>query len=203
MSAARSRATTVSPPPGRVLDLDLAAHRLDEPLRDGQPEPHALVRARVAEPLERQEQPLPLVARDAGPAIDDAHVDDAVDDARGDARRRAGRREAHRVLDHVRERPLEQARDRRARAAASPARRARRRRRRAPRLSSAAGTTSSSPTGDGADVERAGLQAAHVEQVADERVQPVGLLVDRVEELAPRLRRPLDVVAGAGSSPTP
>ena len=45
-----------------------------------------------------------------------------------------------------------------------------------------------------ADVERAGLEPAHVEQVADERVEPVGLLVDRGEELASCLGRPVDVV---------
>ena len=44
---------------------------------------------------------------------------------------------------------------------------------------SAAGTTSSSADGAGVDVERAGLEPAHVEQVADEGVEPVGLLVDR------------------------
>ena len=45
-----------------------------------------------------------------------------------------------------------------------------------------------------ADLERARLEAAHVEQVADERVQPVGLLVDRAQEVVARLGRPLDVL---------
>jgi hypothetical protein len=44
-----------------------------------------------------------------------------------------------------------------------------------------------------ADLEGSGVQAAHVEQVADERVEPVGLLIDRGEELLPRLVCPVDV----------
>ena len=61
-------------------------------------------------------------------------------------------------------------------------------------LASAAGITSSTPTGGEADVERAGLEPAHVEQVADEGVEAVGLLVDRDEELVSRLGRPFDVL---------
>ena len=48
--------------------------------------------------------------------------------------------------------------------------------------------------GRGADLEGAGLQPAHVEQVPDERVQPVRLLVDRPQELVLRLGCPVDVV---------
>ena len=48
------------------------------------------------------------------------------------------------------------------------------------------------------EVHRAGLEPAHVEQVPDERVEPVGLLVDRLEELAGRLGRPRRRRAAAG-----
>ena len=65
---------------------------------------------------------------------------------------------------------------------------------RAPRLASAAGTTSSSPTGARASSTRAGLQPAHVEQVADEGVEPVGLLVDRRRGTRRGLVGPVDVV---------
>src|SRR5215475_10120703 len=44
------------------------------------------------------------------------------------------------------------------------------------------------------ELEGTALEAAHVEQVADERVQAVGLLVDGCQELVGRLRRPLDVL---------
>src|SRR5581483_10794944 len=53
----------------------------------------------------------------------------------------------------------------------------------------------------GVDRERAGLQAAHVEQVADERVEPFRLVVDRLQQRLARGRIPLHVVgqqAGGG-----
>ena len=115
----------------------------------------------------------------------------------GDDAHRACRpaRVVDRVRDHVRERALEQRPGRRATRgwrlvdvdvdAPRPA---------GPRLASAAGITSSTPTGGEADVERAGLEPAHVEQVADEGVEAVGLLVDRDEELVLLVRRPRDVV---------
>ena len=46
----------------------------------------------------------------------------------------------------------------------------------------------------GAAPDGAGLEAAHVEEVADEGVEPVGLLVDRLEELVGGVGRPVDVV---------
>ena len=86
--------------------------------------------------------------------------------------------------------------------AATRGRRARRSRRH-PRLRSAAGSTSSRPTGDGADLQRASLEPAHVEQVADERVEPVGLLVDRARGTPAAHRASIRRPAGAGSSPRP
>ena len=44
------------------------------------------------------------------------------------------------------------------------------------------------------ELEGSALQPAHVEEVADERVEPVGLLVDGREELTRRLGCPLDVL---------
>ena len=43
------------------------------------------------------------------------------------------------------------------------------------------------------DVQRRRLQATHVEQVADDRRQPIGLLLDGLVELGDRVRRPVDV----------
>jgi hypothetical protein len=47
---------------------------------------------------------------------------------------------------------------------------------------------------NGADLERARLQSAHVEEVAHESIQTIRLFVDRFEELVPSLVRPFDVV---------
>ena len=66
--------TIVMPPPGVSSTVQLAAHGLDEALGHGQPEPHP-VRAAVAEPLERLEDPLPVGHRDARAPVDDPEVD--------------------------------------------------------------------------------------------------------------------------------
>ncbi len=64
---------------------------------------------------------------------------------------------------------------------------------RGPRLRTAAGMTSSRLIGERVQLERSRLQAAHVEEVADEGVEAVGLLVDRREELVLLGRSPVDV----------
>ena len=53
--------------------------------------------------------------------------------------------------------------------------------------------SSATSVGRRCDGQRADLQPAGVEQVADEPVQPVGLLVDGGERLGELLRRPVDV----------
>ena len=50
------------------------------------------------------------------------------------------------------------------------------------------------PHRQGVHVERSRLEAAHVEKVAHERVEPVGVLVDRMEELVSLGLGPHDVV---------
>ena len=200
-AACSARRPSVQPAAGGVLELELAAHRLDEALGDGEaePDPVAVRRCRRAAGTART----PRRARRAG----------CPGRGRRRARRRrrrprpprrapaiAGRRARERVGDEVGDRPLEQRRvgdDRRQRLGdvdvdrARRARRGWRARRARPRRA---------PTARSVDVERAGLEPAHVEQVADEAFEPVGLLVDRVEELAGAARRPVDVVAAAGSS---
>ena len=74
------------PAAGGVLDLDPAAHRLDEPFRDREPESDPVAAAGVAEPLEGEEHPLAFRRRDARPAVDDPHVDAAVHRAGCDPR---------------------------------------------------------------------------------------------------------------------
>ncbi len=64
-----------------------------------------------------------------------------------------------------------------------------------PRVSRASGTISSSAIGCVEHRERAGLQAAHVEQVVHQPVQPVQRLVGGGQQLRPLLRRPLHVGA--------
>ena len=46
-----------------VLELHLASDRLDEPFRHGEAESHSLAAAGVAEPLEREEDPVALGRR--------------------------------------------------------------------------------------------------------------------------------------------
>jgi hypothetical protein len=50
-----------------------------------------------------------------------------------------------------------------------------------------------------ADAEGPSLQSAHVEEVADDVVETVGLLVDGRVELVAHVGRPFDVAFAAGS----
>ena len=159
----------VSPPPG------VSSTAISPPIASTKPRGHGEAEADtgavrlVAEALERLEDALALVGRDARAAVDDAQVDPPptapastrTDASAGDARER--------VVDDVGDRPLEQRGVGVHRAAAS--------RRRRPRHAVA---RCAEPGERGrhdlleADVahhelERAGLQPAHVEQVADER----------------------------------
>ena len=201
-SAARSRSTIVRPPPGVSSTSIVAAHRLDEALGDGETEAHALAVRRVAETLERHEHAVALVARHPRAPVGDADVDEPVDRAGGDPGVRALGREANGVLDDVRERALEQP------GIGEDARQ---------RLGDVELDVSVfeaeavecgredllEPDRHRADLERASLDPAHVEEVPDERVEPVGLLVDRVQELAPLVVRPLDVLLEEARRRTP
>ena len=140
-------ATMVSPPPGVSSTSISPPIASTKPFATARPSPTPSRPARVAEPLERQEEPLALRRRDAGAAVDDAHVDAAVDGAgRDHASRRPRARSGSRWRSRWRA-PARAGPGRRARAAASRARRARRPPSATPRLRSAAGSTSSSPTG--------------------------------------------------------
>ena len=55
-------------------------------------------------------------------------------------------------------------------------------------------TTSSSPTGCALMVTLPGLEPAHVEQVADQRVEPLGFVVDGLQQLLAGRWIPVDVV---------
>ena len=58
----------------RVVELEVAVHRIDEAEGNGQAEPDAGVARRVAQPLEREEDPVAFGGTDAGAAVDDAEV---------------------------------------------------------------------------------------------------------------------------------
>ena len=108
-SVAASRLTTiVDPPAWGVVDVQLAAHGLDEALGHRQPQPHAV--AAVAHPLERLEQPLPVPHRDAGAPVDDPEVDAVRHRAGLDAHRAIGARRVERVGGQVGHCPLEEGR---------------------------------------------------------------------------------------------
>ena len=183
---------TTPPPAGRwhggsaargVVDGQLALHRLDEPARDREPQPDAVALRVVTEALERTEHLLALVARDARALVGDRQLD-APGDATGE--------DPHRTVvgRGLRARSPRRSRSRARAASASACTRGSvsgtsttTRSPVSPRLWSAAGTTSSSPTSRQHQLERAGLEPAHVEKVADEVVQAIGLLVDRGEQL--------------------
>ena len=60
---------------GRVVEGQLATHRVDEAAGDRQPEPEALRAAAVVEALERFEEPDPVVLRQSRTTVDDADVE--------------------------------------------------------------------------------------------------------------------------------
>ena len=90
-STVGSETTMVSPPPGRLLGLERAAHRLGEAAGEGQAEADAGGVVGVAEALEGQEDPVPVVGRDAGAAVDDPELDPVAEPAAGQVRRRVRR----------------------------------------------------------------------------------------------------------------
>ena len=109
-AAVRSRATTVRPPPGVSSTSISPPIASTKPFATARPSPTPSSGPAVAEALERPEQALPVLRRDAGPAVGDADVQHP---STAPAVIRAGgpRGEyADRVLDHVRERALEQPR---------------------------------------------------------------------------------------------
>ena len=197
--AACRRRTTVSPPPGVSSTSISPPIASTKPLATARPSPTPPSWGLSPSRWNGSEHALALRRRHARAAVDDAQVDPIVDGAGVEPHVGARWRVANRVRDDVGDRPLEQAgvgQDprQRLRDADVDVRGDRR-----PRLRSAAGTISSRPTGRGVDLQRAGLQPAHVEQVADERVEPVGLLVDRLQEGVAFLRRPVDVGRAGGS----
>ena len=148
----------------------------------------------IADALERLEHPLPLGHRDAGAAVDDPEVDLEADGSGLDPDRLLGWRPRDRVVDEVRDRPLQQR-----------------------RIGVDAGQRLGDVRGD-APVPRSiaearergrhdlldadlrlvhgqgtGCDPAHVEQVRDEVLEPVGLLVDGDAELVTGGLVPIDV----------
>ena len=179
---------------GRVLDPDVAVEQRDEPLADRETQSRPQAGVPVVHPVERIEELLTGLGRNAGPVVD--HSDRHQCSNAGHRPHRLGSivfDGGGRVLQEVAEDPVEEhgiGAQRRPRAsgldgdlavlAAQPVDRSR--------------TVSPSPR-----LRRARSEAPdprHVQQVGDQRVQPVGLAIDRLECLAA-----VDpVVPGASSS---
>ena len=188
--ASGSTIVAVSPPPGCVVEHQPALHRTDEPVDDREPETHP-VGTGVVEPLERRQHLAAPVDRDAGAAVDDAHVEIVADRGGGHGDRRARGRVAARVVDQVGDRALEQRPvgedgrqvgwhvdgDR-----FGPVREAPHR-----RVDRIVHRHRHELHG-----ERARLEPARIEQVPDQPVEPVGLLVDRGVHLGQLRRLPDD-----------
>ena len=191
--AALRRNTIVSPPPGVSSISTSPPIASTNPFATARPSPDSVAATGVAEPLKREEDGLTIARRHAGATIHDAHVDGVARCARDDPHPLARRAVVEGVDDHVGQRALEEpgvGEDPRVSLVdvdvylGGPCADARKRSR----------DDLVDPDRREADLERPGLKAAHVEQVADEIVEPVRLLVDREEELMAGLRRPLDVL---------
>ena len=176
---------------GRVFDDKHASHRVDEPARERQAEPDA--GAVVDEPLKGFEYLFTTRERNALAAIDDPDIDSTRHRTRLDADGSFRGRRGERVVDEVRDRTLQERRigmdgrqrfrhiDGDARGPFSE-------------IDDRGGDDFVDEHRSCRDTERAGLQAAHVEQLSDERIEAVGGLLDRRLELIALLRRPVDVV---------
>ena len=177
-------------PAARGVDRDdRAAHRLGEPLGDGKPEPDA--GRPLVEAGERLEDPLLELGRHPGAVVDHVEHHPVAVLPGAQHRPQIGRRVPQRVGEQVGEHPLEQPGigpdegqvvghdDQHLVRVVQAAQRHRgdlvHRGRAQERL------------------KRPGLQAAHVEQVADERVEPVGVLLDVGEQLGLVLGGPAHV----------
>ena len=182
-AASGSRICIVTPAAVGVEGPDRAAHRLDEALGHGEPEPDA-TGGPVVQSLERVEDPQLGVCRDAGAVVDDLDADSGAVGPGGEIGRPAGGGEPHGVGQRRWQAPVRAGRGR-----CRPA--AGRRAGRAVRVPvsprSASGATSSSDGRPHQRVDRPGLQPAQVEQVADQPVEPVGALLDRREQGLPVL----------------
>ena len=189
---------------GRVVELELTVHRVDETAGHGQAEPDA------------------AVAVDASPSRWNGRKTRSRSAARMPGPRSTTRRCTRSCTapastrtgasggDHLSAFSTRFAITRSSNAASPLHRRerlgdvaSRRARARSPRLASAAGTTSSRCTSRTIGFDHAGLQAAHVEQVADERVEPIGFVLDRREELGDVGRDSTPRRVGAGSTRPP
>ena len=186
----------VSPPPACAV---VAVHRFGEAAGDGQAEPEAAApgrRASVArQPLERREDAAPI--RPARPGRGrprrsdepgsaerrDSHVPPPPWRSALSSRLASTRSSQADVGQHVRQ-VLGDVEVRRA----SQAGQVEQRRRRPPRRAR--------PAQAGADDAR--LQPGGVEQVLDQRLQPVGAVLDGLEQRVALLRGPGDVVLAAG-----
>ena len=92
--AVGSEMTSVSPPPGVSSSSRVPAMASISPRESASPRPSPAV-LRVPEPLEGQEDPVPVGHRDAGAGVDDPQLD-AVTDGDGAAAAAGRRRSAGR-----------------------------------------------------------------------------------------------------------
>ena len=189
----RRRSTIVRPPPGVSSTSTVPPIASTKPARDGQPEPDAGALRAVAEALERDEHAVairsggtpgprsttrrstppstaPATTRTGAPTpCTRAFCDDVGDRAleQPGIRDDPGKRLRHVDVDLVR-------------AGADAPERGR--------------DDLVEADGSGGDLQGAGLEAAHVQQVADEPVEAVRLRIDRREEVLPVRLRPVDLV---------
>ncbi len=178
---------------GGVLELELAAHRRHEAARDCEAESDASAAIEIAQPLERLEDTIALGGRDAGTTVDDAQHDAILHRsrlARGPVGRVGTTSSAFSTRFAIT----------RSRSTASPSTGARdsdtslsTNRARSPRLASAAGTTSSRCTSRTIGSTAPACRRLMSSRLPDERVEAIGFVLDRREELVLVLLVPRDV----------
>ena len=101
--------TIVSPPPGVSSASRCRAHRLAEAAGDGKPEADAGSGRCVPQPLERHEHPLPVGVVDPRTLVDDAQLQEPVrHDRRAQPDRHGRRGMTHGVLDEIGDGTLEE-----------------------------------------------------------------------------------------------
>ena len=71
---------------GGLLGFEGSAHGFGEPAGEGEAESDASGVVFVPEPLERQEDPVPVIGRDTRPAVDDSDVDPVAEPTAGQVR---------------------------------------------------------------------------------------------------------------------
>lgn len=186
----------VRPPPGVSSALRVPPDGLGEAAGDREAEAHARAARRVAVPLERFEDAVLGCVRDTGPAVDDAQLDAAGEGAGAHVHGLTAGAVVDGVLDDVGDGPLQEAAvDGDHRQGLGDVER-----------DAVLGDADQSHGDHLVEVRFAdqrddgpGVEAGHVEEVADQGGEAVGSVLDAFEEFGLVVLGPFDVVGAQGA----